>query len=140
MMFNTTFNNISVISWRSVLLVKGQIWRFDGQIDICYTVRLQANVCCFCWNGRSLWWVKSKLKLENYLLFISNIKIRQLFTKFIRVSGHSFNKKFILFNGISSIKSGLFNIILLNKLFPREWLAVHFKKKWYSFPISFKLK
>jgi hypothetical protein len=47
---------------------KGQIWRFDGQIDICYTVRL--------------------LKLEYYLLFFSNFKMRQLFTKF-RVSGHS---------------------------------------------------
>jgi uncharacterized membrane protein (UPF0182 family) len=31
----------------------------------------------------------------------------------------------------------LFNIILLIKLFLREWLAVHFKKKWYSSPISF---
>jgi hypothetical protein len=31
----------------------------------------------------------------------------------------AFSKKFILFNGISSIKSGLFNIILLNKLFLR---------------------
>jgi hypothetical protein len=40
------------------------------------------------------------------------------------------NKIFILFNGISSIKSGLFNIILSNKLFLREWLAVHFKEKW----------
>ena len=47
---------------------KGQIWRFDGQIGICYTVRL--------------------LKLEYYLLFFSNFKMRQLFTKF-RVSGHS---------------------------------------------------
>ena len=28
----------------------------------------------------------------------------------------AFNKDLILFNGISSIKSGLFNIILLNKL------------------------
>jgi hypothetical protein len=44
------------------------------------------------------------------------------------------------FNGISSIKSGLFNIILLYKLFLREWLAVPFKKKWYSSPISFKLR
>ena len=34
------------------------------------------------------------------------------------------NKIFILFNGVSSIKYGLFNIILLNKLFLREWLAV----------------
>ena len=55
-------------------------------------------------------------------------------------SKFAFNKNFILFNGISSIKSGLFNIILLNKLFLREWLAVHFKKKWYSSPISFKLQ
>jgi hypothetical protein len=34
-------------------------------------------------------------------------------------SEFAFNKNFILFNGISSIKSGLFNIILLNKLFLR---------------------
>jgi hypothetical protein len=34
-------------------------------------------------------------------------------------SEFAFNKKNILFNGISSIKSGLFNIILLNKLFLR---------------------
>ena len=34
-------------------------------------------------------------------------------------SEFAFSKKIILFNGISSIKSGLFNIILLNKLFLR---------------------
>jgi hypothetical protein len=44
-------------------------------------------------------------------------------------SEFAFNKIFILFNGISSIKSGLFNIVLLNKLFLREWLAVHFTNK-----------
>jgi hypothetical protein len=32
--------------------------------------------------------IKSELKLENYLLFFSNFKMRQLFTKF-RVSDHS---------------------------------------------------
>ena len=39
----------------------------------------------------------------------------------------AFKKIFILFNGISSINSGLFNIILFNKLFLREWLAMHFQ-------------
>ena len=43
-------------------------------------------------------------------------------------SEFAFNKHFILFNGISSIKYGLFNIILLNKLFLREWLTLHFQK------------
>ena len=32
--------------------------------------------------------IKSELKLENYLLFLSNFKMRQLFTKF-RASDHS---------------------------------------------------
>jgi hypothetical protein len=32
--------------------------------------------------------IKSELKLENYLFFFSNFKMRQLFTKF-RVSDHS---------------------------------------------------
>jgi hypothetical protein len=32
--------------------------------------------------------IKSELKVENYLLFFSNFKMRQLFTKF-RVSDHS---------------------------------------------------
>jgi hypothetical protein len=35
----------------------------------------------------------------------------------VKSSEFAFNKKIILFNGISLIKSGLFNIILLNKLF-----------------------
>jgi hypothetical protein len=42
-------------------------------------------------------------------------------------SEFTFNKHFILFNGISSIKYGLLNIILLNKLFLREWLAMVIK-------------
>jgi hypothetical protein len=36
--------------------------------------------------------IKSELKLENYLLLFSNIKMRQLFTKF-RVSDHSLEIK-----------------------------------------------
>jgi hypothetical protein len=62
-------------------------------------------------------------------VYYANKELELLYNCFIKSptsaksSEFAFNKKIILFNGISSIKSGLFNIILLNKLFLREWLA-----------------
>jgi hypothetical protein len=86
--------------------------------------------------------IKSELKLENYLLFFSNFKMRQLFTKF-RVSDHNLEIEsgryknitreerkckncnlneigdeyhfFLKFTANHSLRNNLFNKIILNK-------------------------
>jgi hypothetical protein len=86
-----------------------------------------------CWS--KVWHVKNIILINRiyfvYPILWSNCNFL-CFLCFVCNSEFESNNIFILSNGISSIKSGLFNIILLNKLFLGEWLAVHFKKKWYS--------
>jgi hypothetical protein len=59
--------------------------------------------------------------VENGVI-VRNLNYRRLL--FLpKVQNLHLTKTNILFNGISSIKSGLFNIIFLNKLLLREWLT-----------------
>jgi len=45
MVFNVTFNNISVISWWSVLLIQATRVIFTGKIQVSDTLHLQSNIC-----------------------------------------------------------------------------------------------